>query len=182
MVADTSQGQALRFHYDGAQVEVPIEYTNPAEYAVTTDGNLREMEGGCVSLTVTRNGKPYANRQMVSVTPPTNAVVDTDMVTDTDGVFKSNSVIDILPRLKSGDSQRRQSCDCIPERVPASTRLPRGTRTWISSANIPTWGILRVRTNHLFPQISLSLHRLTRHALPPCHLLANKGRKVKNSS
>lgn len=56
MVADTSQGQALRFHYDGAQVEVPIEYTNPAEYAVTTDGNLREMEGGWVSLTVTRNG------------------------------------------------------------------------------------------------------------------------------
>lgn len=92
MVADTSQGQALHFHYDGAQVEVPIEYTNPAEYAVTTDGNLREMEGGWVSLTVTRNGKPYANRQMVSVTPPTNAVVDTDMVTDTDGVFKSNSV------------------------------------------------------------------------------------------
>lgn len=92
MVADTSQTQALHFHYDGAQVEVPVEYTNPAEYAVTTDGNLREMEGGWVSLTVTRNGKPYANRQMVSVTPPTNAVVDTDMVTDTDGVFKSNSV------------------------------------------------------------------------------------------
>ena len=36
--------------------------------------------------------------------------------------------IDILPRLKSGDSQRRQSCDCVPERVPASPRLPRGTR------------------------------------------------------
>lgn len=36
--------------------------------------------------------------------------------------------LDILPRLKSGDSQRRQSCDCVPERVPASPRLPRGTR------------------------------------------------------
>ena len=36
--------------------------------------------------------------------------------------------VDILPRLKSGDSQRRQSCDCVPERVPASPRLPRGTR------------------------------------------------------
>lgn len=37
-------------------------------------------------------------------------------------------MFDILPRLKSGDSQRRQSCDCVPERVPASPRLPRGTR------------------------------------------------------
>ena len=36
--------------------------------------------------------------------------------------------LDILRRLKSGDSQRRQSYDCNPERVPASTRLPRGTR------------------------------------------------------
>ena len=36
--------------------------------------------------------------------------------------------VDILRRLKSGDSQRRQSYDCNPERVPASTRLPRGTR------------------------------------------------------
>ena len=44
------------------------------------------------------------------------------------GRFVDLSKIDILPRLKSGDSQRRQSCDCVPERVPASTRLPRGTR------------------------------------------------------
>ena len=28
------------------------------------------------------------------------------------------------PGLKAGDSRRRQSCDCIPERVPASMRLP----------------------------------------------------------
>ena len=37
-------------------------------------------------------------------------------------------LLDILRRLKSGDSQRRQSYDCNPEWVPASTRLPRGTR------------------------------------------------------
>ena len=52
----------------------------------------------------------------------------------------------------------------------------------VFAANIPTWGILRVRTNRLFPQVSLSLHRLTRHALPPCHLVAYKRQKGKNSS
>ncbi len=49
----------------------------------------------------------------------------------------------------------------------------------VFAANIPTWGILQVRTNRLFPRVSLSLHRLTRHALPPCHLVAHKRRKGK---
>ena len=35
----------------------------------------------------------------------------------------------------------------------------------------PRWGILRRRTNHRFPQVSRTLHRLTRYALPPERIL-----------
>ncbi len=35
----------------------------------------------------------------------------------------------------------------------------------------PRWGILRRRTNLIFPQVSRTLHRLTRHALPPERIL-----------
>ena len=35
----------------------------------------------------------------------------------------------------------------------------------------PRWGILRLRTNLIFPQVSRTLHRLTRHALPPERIL-----------
>ena len=57
------------------------------------------------------------------VLKPEEKITDEEMIHVGD-----DAPLDILPRLKSGDSQRRQSCDCIPERVPASTRLPRGTR------------------------------------------------------
>lgn len=52
----------------------------------------------------------------------------------------------------------------------------------VFAAKIPTWGILRLRTNCLFPQVSLSLHRLILYLLPPCRLLAQGRRKGKNSS
>lgn len=47
-------------------------------------------------------------------------------------------------------------------------------KAWFSPQIFPQWGILRCRTNHIFPQVSRSLHRLTRHALPPVKMLTQE--------
>jgi hypothetical protein len=46
----------------------------------------------------------------------------------------------------------------------------------------PQWGILRLRTNPLFPQVSLPLHRLTGLAQPSETVCGRKRQKARNSS
>ena len=41
-----------------------------------------------------------------------------------------------------------------------------GNKAWFSLEHSPEWGILRLRTNPIFPQVSRPLHRLTRWNSP----------------